>query len=96
MLKQILLLNEIGPRWNDPHLLKFYIKGKVKHWYLETYIFFNPLVFIKYIIKLTCESFITIGAQVFEKTGKNYILPLRKNLLGSKRTANNFYFAKTT
>ena len=32
------------------------------------YIRLNPLVFKNYIITLACESYITIGAQVFENT----------------------------
>ena len=34
---------------------------------MVTYVYFNPEVFKKYIIKLTCEKFITIGVYDFEK-----------------------------
>ena len=36
----------------------------------------NPLVFKKYIIKLTCTNIITVGGSVFVKTTKNNILLL--------------------
>ena len=41
---------------------------------MVTYIYFIPLVFQKYIIKLTCGSFIKIHSLIFEKSTKHFYI----------------------
>ena len=57
----------------EQNQINWYIhcKGNINHWYLVTYIHLNTLVFMKYLIKLICESLITTETHAFEKTTKN-------------------------
>ena len=47
-------------------LTQFKGKVHVQHWFLVMYAYFIPNMLNKYSIKLTCESFFTIGEHVFE------------------------------
>ena len=60
--------------------MSFHIfKGIVQHWYLEiVHAHYNPVVFKNYIMKLTCESVIKIGAYIFEENDFKKLLD-RKN-----------------
>ena len=47
-------------------------------------LYFNHIIFIKYIIKLTCESFIAIGAHVFENSMENSCMFFHVFMLNKK------------